>query len=121
MVRELLPTEPDYPFEGEQVFVWDDGEGRLGGFASVSVRPWSEACAAEPVPHVEAWYVAPELRGQGIGAQLIAAVEEWCRAAGFDELGSDAETDNVVSVAAHQRLGFKPGVRLQYFAKRLRP
>jgi aminoglycoside 6'-N-acetyltransferase I len=119
MARALLPDEPDYDFSDEQLFVWDEGGGLLGGFASVSVRPWSDASRLSPAPHIEAWYVLPQFRRRGIGALLIGAVEEWCRICGFSELGSDAELDNAVSLTAHQRLGFEPGLRIQYFKKLL--
>lgn len=118
MVRALLPTEPEYDFADEVVFVWEEQE-RLGGFASVSLRPWSEAVGSMPAPHLEAWYVLPELRRNGIGRALIQAVEQWCLEAGFEELGSDAETHNRISIAAHSAIGFEPNLRVQYFRKRL--
>lgn len=121
MMRELLPDEHAYDFRDEYVFVWerDGGEGGLGGFVSISLRPWAEGCDATPVPYVEGWWVAPDLRGRAVGGALIAAAEDWCRARGFDELGSDAEVDNVISRRAHAALGFEPTLRLQYFRKRL--
>ena len=118
MVHALLPAEPDYDFTGEAVFVWDE-QGKLGGFASVSLRPWSEAMESMPAPHLEAWFVMPELRRNGIGRALIGAVEQWCLAAGFHELGSDAETKNRGSIAAHRAICFEPNLRVQYFRKRL--
>ena len=118
MVRALLPGEPDYGFDGETVFVWEE-QGKLAGFASVSLRLWSEATASVPAPHVEAWYVVQELRHRGIGRALIETVERWCLQAGFDELGSDAVMENRASIAAHEAIGFQPGLRLQYFRKRL--
>ena len=118
MARALLPAEPDYDFTDEAVFVWDD-QGILGGFASVSLRPWSEAIESIPAPHIEAWFVMPELRRKGIGRELIEAVERWCLESGFEELGSDAATDNLGSIAAHGAIGFEPNLRVQYFRKRL--
>ncbi len=107
---------------GEHVLVWDRGDGGpLGGFVAYAVRAHGEGCdASGPVPWIEGWWVAPELRRAGIGRALIAAVEAWARAAGFVELGSDVEVDNTGSLDAHAALGFEPTERIQYFHKHLR-
>lgn len=101
----------------ELVWVWESDAGDLGGFVSASIRSWAEGCKSMPVPYIEGWYVTPSLRGRGIGRALVGVVEEWARAKGFVELGSDAELDNEVSLAAHERLGFNPTERVQYFRK----
>ena len=119
MMRTLWPDAGDYDFGDETVFVWQGPDGNLGGFASVSLRPWAEGCLATPVPYVEGWWVAPDLRGTGVGRALIAAIETWCRDQAYAELGSDAEVDNTASLDAHKALGFEPTLRLQFFRKRL--
>jgi len=119
MMRQLWPESGEYDFSDEVVFVWERIDGTLGGFASVSVRPWAEGCESEPVPYVEGWWVAPDLRRQGIGRSLFAAIENWCRARGYTELGSDAECDNEVSHRAHVALGFEPTLSVQFFRKRV--
>lgn len=122
MMRELWLDAGAYDFEaqgGEFVFVWERPGGGLGGFSSFSLRPWAEGCEAMPVPYIEGWWVAPDLRRSGVGRALIAAIEDWCRARGYTELGSDAELDNVDSQRAHAALGFEPTLRLQFFRKRL--
>jgi aminoglycoside 6'-N-acetyltransferase I len=88
--------------------VLDRGDGRLGGYVDVGTRP----C-------VEAWYVDEDLRGQGWGGKLIAAVEEWARANGYRELASDARITNEPSIAAHEALGFTEYERIVCFAKKL--
>lgn len=103
----------------EQLFVYDLGAGRLGGFISVSARPWTEGSAARPVAHVEAWFVDRKLRRQGIGYKLMQAAELWASLHGFSELCSDVELGNADGLAAHSRLGFEPTLRLQYFRKPL--
>jgi aminoglycoside 6'-N-acetyltransferase I len=103
----------------ELVWVWESDSGDLGGFVSASIRPWAEGCSSAPVPYVEGWYVVEPLRGRGVGRTLVAAVEVWARSSGFTELGSDAELENEVSLAAHERLGFVPTERVQFFRKTL--
>jgi aminoglycoside 6'-N-acetyltransferase I len=120
MMQMLWPEAGDHDFSDETVYVWDSADGRLGGFVSFSIRPWAEGCESEPVPYIEGWWVEPDLRLQGIGRALFAAVETNCRDNGYVELGSDAEVGNADSAKAHAALGFKPTLRLQFFRKRLR-
>lgn len=75
--------------------------------------------AARLCPYVEGWWVDPDLRKQGIGRALFAAIESWCREHGFTELASDARVDNLDSQAAHAALGFEPTERLQFLRKPL--
>ena len=120
MMRALWPDAGDYDFGDETVFVWERSDGRLAGFASCSLRPWAEGCLSMPVPYIEGWWVAPDLRRSGVGRALIEAIERWCCDNSYAELGSDVEVDNGPSLAAHSALGFKPTVRLQFFRKRLK-
>lgn len=119
MMRRLWPEAGEYDFSDETVFVWERENGDIGGFASLSVRPWAEGCDSSPVPFVEGWWVAADLRGRGVGGRLMRAAEEWCRTRRFRELGSDVELTNTASLDAHAALGFEPTIRLQYFRKRL--
>lgn len=119
MMAQLCPGEDDYDFSAETVFVWERPEGGLGGFASLSLRPWAEGCQATPVAFVEGWWVAAGLRRRGVGRALMDALVQWCRAHGHTELGSDVELHNAPSLRAHAEMGFEPTVRLQYFRKRI--
>ena len=119
MMRALWPDAGDYDFSDETVFVWERSDGGLGGFASLSLRPWAEGGNSTPVPYVEGWWVAPDLRRQGVGRALFGAIERWCREHGYSELGSDAEIGNDVSLRAHSALGFEPTLSLQFFRKRI--
>ena len=50
---------------------------------------------------------------------LVAAVEEWARAQGCTELGSDTTIENEGSVAAHRAIGFEEVDRIICFRKPL--
>jgi aminoglycoside 6'-N-acetyltransferase I len=119
MMGELWP-DSDFGLDDQHYFVFESDDGRLAGFASMTVRPYVDGADSAPCPHLEGWYVAPQARRQGVGKALVAAVEAWCLEHGFAELSSDALVTNTVSLEAHERLGFVPTERLQFFAKRLR-
>ncbi len=118
-LRLLLWSDRDGADDGETFFVWDAGDGPIGGFVSVSIRPWADGCRSSPVPYVEGWFVRDGHRRLGIGRALMDAAEEWALSLGYDELGSDALLDNTGSLRAHRRLGFQPTERLQCLSKDL--
>ena len=119
MMRLVWPDASPADFAGEVVLVWEREEGGLGGAVIHALRPWAEGCDSMPVPYIEGWYVAPDLRRSGVGRALIEAVERWAREHGYTELGSDVEVANDISLRAHEALGFEPTLRLQFFRKRL--
>lgn len=106
-------------FDQCAVFVADAGEGVLAGFAEASARPYAEGCRTTPVAYLEAWFVEEGWRQRGVGARLVAAVEDWGRANGMKEFASDALIDNALSHAAHEALGFGEVERIVCFAKKL--
>ncbi len=126
---DLDPTEIDNWFEagdggtafvGVAVFVADRGDGKLAGFAEIGIRNYAEGCESTPVPFLEGWYVDPDMRRTGLGARLVATVEDWARENGFTELASDTELDNEISLRAHTALGFEEVERQICFRKDLR-
>lgn len=99
--------------------VLDRGDGRLGGFAEIGERSVAAGCDSSPVAYLEAWYVDADLRRRGYAAALLRAGEDWARARGYREMGSDALLANPVSHAAHAALGFEEVDRVVVYAKRL--
>jgi GNAT superfamily N-acetyltransferase len=53
-------------------------------------------------------WVAPDLRGQGVGAALVDAVVEWARANGMNRLLLDVADANAPAIALYARKGFVP-------------
>lgn len=101
------------------VLVCEGDSGVLLGFAEVSLREWAEGCHSSPVGYLEGWFVASEARGQGVGRMLVETAEDWARAHGCTEMGSDTDLGNEESEAAHRRLGFAVAARVTAFRKRL--
>ena len=131
MRRSLWPQCPEdhesevrQYFEGRAgdltaVFVLERENGRLGGFIEINERNYAEGCSSFPVPYIEGYYVDPDLRGGGFGRQLVATAEDWARARGFDEIASDCQLDNALSMEVHRALGFKEVERIVCFIKKL--
>jgi aminoglycoside 6'-N-acetyltransferase I len=103
----------------DAVLVADANGAGVVGFVELRVRNYAEGSDSHAVPHVEGWYVEAEYRRRRIGARLLAAAERWARAAGYDELASDASIDNAASIAAHRALGFEVTDRVVCFLKKL--
>ena len=101
------------------VFVAESAPGRLCGFIELGERPYADGCDTSPLGYIEGWYVDADARRQRIGAQLIETAEAWAREQGYRELGSDTQLDNMISQAAHQRLGFEETERLVTYRKLL--
>lgn len=99
------------------VLLAEDEAGRPLGMAEVSIRSYAEGCETDRVAYLEAWYVEPGARQQGVGRALIEASEQWALSQGCRELASDALVGNDVSIQAHQALGFEPADAIQCFRK----
>lgn len=93
--------------------------GGLMGFIEIGLRPYAEGCDSSPVPFIEGWYVDPDMRRSGVGTQLVRAAEDWARAQGYTEIGSDIEMENDVSFAAHRALGYEEVNRVICFRRAL--
>ena len=92
-------------------------DGEPAGFAEIAIRKYANGCASQPVPFLEGIWVEPRFRRSGIGQRLVAYVEQFVRAKGFREIGSDALLDNRDSHAAHAAWGFAETERVVYFRK----
>jgi aminoglycoside 6'-N-acetyltransferase I len=103
-----------------QVFVIERVSGALAGFIEINIRNFAEGSRSSKVPYIEAWFIDEDLREQGYGRKLIEVAEKWAMESGFNELGSDAEIDNINSIEAHKKLGFKEVERVVCFLKKLR-
>jgi aminoglycoside 6'-N-acetyltransferase I len=101
---------------GYGVFISDD---LIVGFAEVSIRDYANGCTHQPVAFLEGIWVHPQHRRQGIGRSLLDAISDDLRAAGYQELCSDAELENRVSHQAHHKWGFVEMERVICFRRAL--
>jgi len=103
------------------VYFVAEENGTVVGFVEVGLRSTADGCDwARAVGYVEGWYVAESHRRRGVGAQLIAAAENWAREQGCTEMASDTQIENTQSLQAHLRLGYEVSERSILFRKRLR-
>ena len=112
--RRYFENRPKAPI----IFVAET-DGRLVGFVELDYRKYAPGCRSSPVPFIEGWFVEPELQGQGIGRALIGVAEAHARAAGYHEIASDAEVENIDGIAAHLALGYVEIERVVCFRRSL--
>src|SRR4030095_3120154 len=102
------------------VFLAEDTQGNVIGFAEVSLRhDHVDGASISPVPYLEAWFVETSFRKQGIGRARMNAVEQWAISRGYSELASDADIENSLSIRLHKLLGFSEIDRNVTFLKTL--
>jgi aminoglycoside 6'-N-acetyltransferase I len=122
-------TDPEAEWESmRQWFARDDAAtfvavdpadpDKLIGYADVGERSVVDGCDG-PAGYLEAWYVKDAWRQQGVGEALLRACEDWARARGYREMGSDALLDNTHSHRLHRKFGFEEQDRVVNFRKTL--
>ena len=88
------------------------------GFMNLSIRTdYVNGTDTSPVAFVEAIYVLPENRKQGIARAFIAYAENFARQNGCQQLASDCFIDNTSSEQFHKSCGFIEKERVICFAK----
>jgi len=94
-------------------------DGQLVGFIEVALRAYANGCASSPVAFVEGIWVDAAFQKRGVGRALLEKAEEWTRAHGIKELGSDTRIESEHSIHAHKAWGFIETERVVYFRKDL--
>jgi ribosomal protein S18 acetylase RimI-like enzyme len=122
-LRALLEDPGAFSSSFEKESRWSDGEwqekaaqwcggdsvtfvaseaSRACGLVGAFVDP--EDCAAA---HLVSMWVAAGSRRRGIGAMLVAAVVDWARARGTEELRLLVTSNNAAAIAFYRKLGFE--------------
>lgn len=88
------------------------------GYMNLSIRnDYVNGTDTSPVAFVEAVYILPEYRRQGIAKELIAYAEKFAKDNGMKQLASDCPIENTVSERFHKSCGFAERERVICFAK----
>jgi len=77
--------------------------GHLVGFYRAASPMWQG-----PRAELVSMYVAPELRGQGVGSRLVENFTAWARSRGATRLEVTAYTANAAAVRFYRKHGFAP-------------
>lgn len=117
--------EIDEYFQGNSididvVFMAETETSDLVGFLEINLRDYAEGSRCSPIPYIEAWFVSKAHRGMGIGKLLIQAAEHWSLENGYSEIASDTTPNNLASINAHKKLGYKEVERVVCFLKPLK-
>lgn len=104
-------------FDRMPAFVAERPDGGLCGFVEVTIHDNAPGCVTDRIGYLEAWYVDPDWRQQGVGRLLVEAAEAWARANGCIEMASDTDQGYPDSPAVHGQLGYREVARDIYFRK----
>ena len=109
------------------IFVYQRDSGELGGFIAIGLVNANEykdrlvhfvgtdyyeqirqtLSKGHPIPAVESWYVDEDLRGNGIGTQLMLQAEQWVKDNGYSFILSDTDSFRDISKKAHESFGYE--------------
>jgi aminoglycoside 6'-N-acetyltransferase I len=115
MQSEMAGVRAD--LDQQPVFVAERPDGGLCGLVEVSIHSAAPGCKTNRIGYLEAWYVDPDCRGQGVGRELVKIAEGWAKLQGCTEMASDTDPGYPLSPAAHAALGYQEVER--YFRKDL--
>ena len=82
--------------------------GRAVGCGAVRLMPAEAATGDQPYGEIKRMYVAPEQRGQGLGQQLLQALQSDLRDSGVDQALLETGQAQAEAVALYRKLGFEP-------------
>ena len=97
----------------EWVAKWAQGDRQVGFVATAERRPvglvggYREAESEPDVVNLISMWVAPEARGQGLGAALTNAVVGWAREKGARLVRLSVTTSNAEAIRLYERCGFR--------------
>ena len=87
----------------DDVFVLLDG-GSAVGMLWMGVSRDQYTC--EDTGYLLGIYVDPDLRGRGIGSELLGCAEEWCRDRGLPSMTLDSGCANTAARALYEKHGY---------------
>lgn len=91
---------------------------RSVAFINVSIRhDYVNGTDTSPVVFIEALYVLPQYRQQGIARELLSQAEQFAKESGVAQLASDCLLQNTNSELFHKSCGFEEKERVICFVK----
>lgn len=117
--KELEAAKDVIANEKHQAYLVKDGEQYVG-FIQMSIRhEYVDGKTSPFVGYIEGIYLRKAYQNLGIGKALILKGEDWARANGCSQVGSDTGIENENSIAFHEHLGYRLIHRYVSFMKDL--
>lgn len=99
-------------------FIAYDSHNLSIGFLEASIHEIiDEGCVVKHFGYIEGWYIEPNYRRKGFGAELVKTSEQWALEQGLKEMAVDTNLDNIQSQNAYQALGYKEQDRFILYRK----
>lgn len=116
--NEMYEANAEFLKSGKEIgFLYRQGDKAVA-FMNISIRhEYVNGSTTSPVVFIEAIYVLPENRQQGIARELIAWAEEFAKENGITQLASDCLIENTESEQFHEHCGFEEMERVICFVK----
>jgi len=103
---------------GKELGILYKKDDKYVGFMNLSIRhDYVNGTDTSPVVFIEAIYILPEYRQQGIAGKFISYAEGYAKQKGITQLASDCLTDNSLSEVFHKNCGFIEKERVICFVK----
>lgn len=90
-----------YDRPGRAYYVLLDGETVVGGMGVAEFEDLPGCCELQKL------YLAPALRGQGLGSQMIRYIEDRARALGYRQIYLETHTALQAALHAYERCGYR--------------
>ena len=120
--EELFVENEQMLTDSTQVFYLAfDGERAVGVSHGAIRREYVNGANDGLTGYLEAIYVLPEYRKNGIAAELDRITGRWAARNGCREMASDCLLDNIDSYNFHRKIGYVETERCIFFAKTLEP
>lgn len=85
-----------------------DSDHQLAGFCSGAIMHYPPAHAAGPFGYIQDMAVSEKFRRQGIGRQLVRALENWFTTKGLNRIELNVLLKNPLAVDFWRALGYSP-------------
>ena len=86
-------------------------EQRMAGFGIVE---WSEETEGI-VAYVQTLEVLPEVRGHGVGKELLCCIERSAREAGASSIWLHVDAENAAAIRVYEKCGYRLGGREEHY------
>lgn len=115
---ELYKEYADFLITHKEMGFLYQRNNRSVAFINVSIRhDYVNGTDTSPVAFIEALYVLPQYRQQGIARELLAQAEQFAKESGVVQLASDCLLQNTNSELFHKSCGFEEKERVICFVK----